>query len=43
MPGNRPAQVVVVYHPYYEQFAAWARQVLSQHDYAATPAPPAVR
>lgn len=25
-----PARVVVVYHPYYEQFAAWARQMLSQ-------------
>jgi molybdopterin-guanine dinucleotide biosynthesis protein A len=22
------ARVVIVYHPYYEQFAAWARQVL---------------
>jgi UTP-glucose-1-phosphate uridylyltransferase len=29
-----PARVVIVYHPYYEQFAAWARQVLSRHDYA---------
>lgn len=28
-----PARVVVVYHPYYEQFAAWARQVLGQHDH----------
>jgi UTP-glucose-1-phosphate uridylyltransferase len=25
-----PARVVVVYHPYYEQFAAWARQMLSE-------------
>jgi UTP-glucose-1-phosphate uridylyltransferase len=29
-----PARVVVVYHPYYEQFAAWARQVLGQHGHA---------
>lgn len=29
-----PARIVIVYHPYYEQFAAWARQVLSQHDHA---------
>jgi UTP-glucose-1-phosphate uridylyltransferase len=29
-----PARIAVVYHPYYEQFAAWARQVLSQHDHA---------
>jgi UTP-glucose-1-phosphate uridylyltransferase len=29
-----PARVVIVYHPYYEQFAAWARQVLSRHDHA---------
>jgi UTP-glucose-1-phosphate uridylyltransferase len=29
-----PARVVVVYHPYYEQFAAWARLVLGQHDHA---------
>jgi UTP-glucose-1-phosphate uridylyltransferase len=29
-----PARVVVVYHPYYEQFTAWARQVLDQHDHA---------
>jgi UTP-glucose-1-phosphate uridylyltransferase len=29
-----PARVAVVYHPYYEQFAAWARQVLSRHDHA---------
>lgn len=26
--GIGPAHVVVVYHPYYELFAAWARQVL---------------
>jgi len=24
-----PARVAIVYHPYYEQFAAWGRQVLS--------------
>jgi UTP-glucose-1-phosphate uridylyltransferase len=29
-----PARVVIVYHPYYEQFAAWARQVLSPRDHA---------
>jgi UTP-glucose-1-phosphate uridylyltransferase len=29
-----PARVVVVYNPYYEQFAAWARQVLGRHDHA---------
>lgn len=29
-----PARVVIVYHPYYEQFAVWARQVLSRHDHA---------
>jgi hypothetical protein len=29
-----PARVVIVYHPYYEQFSAWARQVLSRHDHA---------
>jgi UTP-glucose-1-phosphate uridylyltransferase len=29
-----PARIAVVYHPYYEQFAAWARQVLSHHDHA---------
>jgi len=29
-----PARVVVVYHPYYEQFAAWARQMLSEHGQA---------
>ena len=29
-----PARVAIVYHPYYEQFAAWARQVLSYHDHA---------
>jgi UTP-glucose-1-phosphate uridylyltransferase len=29
-----PAQVVIVYHPYYEAFAAWARQVLSEHGQA---------
>jgi UTP-glucose-1-phosphate uridylyltransferase len=29
-----PARVVIVYHPYYEQFAAWGRQVLSHHDHA---------
>jgi UTP-glucose-1-phosphate uridylyltransferase len=27
--GLGPARVAVVYHPYYEQFAAWSRQVLS--------------
>jgi hypothetical protein len=26
--------VVIVYHPYYEQFAAWTRQVLGRHDHA---------
>src|ERR1700759_943773 len=26
-----PARVVIVYHPYYEQSAAWARQMLSEH------------
>jgi UTP-glucose-1-phosphate uridylyltransferase len=29
-----PARVVIVYHPYYDSFAAWARQVLSQHGHA---------
>jgi hypothetical protein len=29
-----PARIAIVYHPYYEQFAAWARQVLSHHDHA---------
>ena len=29
-----PARVVIVYHPYYEQFTAWARQVLSHGDHA---------
>lgn len=29
-----PARVVIVHHPYYEQFAAWARQVLSPGDHA---------
>ncbi len=29
-----PAEAVVVYHPYYERFAAWARQVLSEHGQA---------
>jgi UTP-glucose-1-phosphate uridylyltransferase len=29
-----PARVVIVYHPYYEQFAAWARQVLSPRDHS---------
>jgi UTP-glucose-1-phosphate uridylyltransferase len=29
-----PAEVVVVYHPYYESFVAWARQALSQHGQA---------
>ena len=29
-----PARVVIVYHPYYEAFAAWARQVLSEHGQA---------
>ena len=32
--GAGPARVVIVYHPYYEQFAAWARQVLSPRDHA---------
>jgi len=32
--GLGPARVVIVYHPYYEQFAAWGRQVLSSHDHA---------
>ncbi|MGD0559498.1 MAG: sugar phosphate nucleotidyltransferase [Streptosporangiaceae bacterium] len=26
-----PARVAIVCHPYYEQFTAWARQVLGQH------------
>jgi UTP-glucose-1-phosphate uridylyltransferase len=26
-----PAEAVIVYHPYYEPFAAWARTALSQH------------
>lgn len=25
-----PAQVVIVYHPYYDRFTAWAREILSQ-------------
>jgi UTP-glucose-1-phosphate uridylyltransferase len=29
-----PAQAVIVYHPYYETFAAWGRQVLSEHGQA---------
>jgi UTP-glucose-1-phosphate uridylyltransferase len=29
-----PAQVVMVYHPYYKAFAAWARQALSEHGQA---------
>lgn len=29
-----PARVAIVYHPYYEQFAAWGRQVLSPCDHA---------
>jgi UTP-glucose-1-phosphate uridylyltransferase len=29
-----PARVVIVYHPYYEAFAAWARQALSDHGQA---------
>jgi UTP-glucose-1-phosphate uridylyltransferase len=29
-----PARVAVVYHPYYEQFAAWAAQVLGRGDHA---------
>lgn len=43
-----PARVAVVYHPYYEQFAAWAAQVLGRGDHARyasaarMPAPPAV-
>ena len=32
-PSARPGSPIV-YHPYYEQFAAWARQVLSRHDHA---------
>lgn len=32
--GLGPARVAIVYHPYYEQFAAWSRQVLDRdaHD-----------
>ena len=43
-----PARVAVVYHPYYEQFAAWAAQVLGRGDHAryasaaGMPVPPAV-
>jgi UTP-glucose-1-phosphate uridylyltransferase len=43
-----PARVAVVYHPYYEQFAAWAAQVLGRGDHAryaaaaGTPVPAAV-
>jgi UTP-glucose-1-phosphate uridylyltransferase len=43
-----PARVAVVYHPYYEQFAAWAAQVLGRGDHAryaataGTPVQPAV-
>ena len=43
-----PARVAVVYHPYYEQFAAWAALVLGRGDHAryaaaaGIPAPPAV-
>jgi UTP-glucose-1-phosphate uridylyltransferase len=43
-----PARVAVVYHPYYEQFVAWAAQVLGHSDHARyaaaadTPVPPAV-
>ena len=29
-----PADVVIVYHPYYEQFIAWARKVLSPGSHA---------
>jgi UTP-glucose-1-phosphate uridylyltransferase len=29
-----PAEVVIVYHPYYKAFAAWAQQVLSDHGQA---------
>lgn len=29
-----PARVVIVYHRYYEQFAVWARQILSEHGQA---------
>jgi len=29
-----PARVAIVYHPYYEQFAAWGRQVLSPGGHA---------
>jgi UTP-glucose-1-phosphate uridylyltransferase len=32
--GAGPARVVIVYHPYYEQFAAWVRQVLSPCDHS---------
>lgn len=28
--GLGPARVAVVYHPYYEQFAAWSRQILGR-------------
>jgi UTP-glucose-1-phosphate uridylyltransferase len=28
--GLGPARVAVIYHPYYEQFAAWSRQVLGR-------------
>jgi UTP-glucose-1-phosphate uridylyltransferase len=43
-----PARVAVVYHPYYERFAAWAAQVLGRGDHAryagaaGMPVPPAV-
>lgn len=29
-----PAKVVIVYHPYYETFAVWAREVLSEYGQA---------
>jgi UTP-glucose-1-phosphate uridylyltransferase len=32
--GLGPARVVIVYHPYYEQFAEWGRQVLSRDGHA---------
>ena len=33
-PRLGPARVAVVYHPYYERFAAWAAQVLGRGDHA---------
>ena len=32
--GLGPARLAIIYHPYYEQFASWSRQVLSHHDHA---------